>query len=385
MATLKNRYPYLFSPLNQSYNALQRYKKSLSSLYVQEGKANQHRFSNLCHLIYAVIYSGHCSLQKLGEGMLGAQDVESRVKKAKRFMQSKYTDYDSFFLPYIQALLAGLGGKGPLFLVIDGSQVGNSCMALMVSLVWGKRSLPLVWVVCRGKKGHLPTHMHLELLGRLRGLLHTTRQVILLGDGEFDSCQLQHFATQSGWAYVLRTAKDTQIHTRQGDCFSIGEAYPVAGTRQLWIADCWVFKQKYGQVNALVWHEPNCENPLYLLSNLESGLEVVEAYPKRFSIETLFGDLKSRGFNIDRVRVKKPEMITRLLMVISLAFLLLFALGINRQEQQQNWGKILRKDRINQYSLFCIGKKIAQFLVKNQQPVQPQFFNNFSKLFCVRF
>lgn len=83
-----------------------------------------------------MIHSGHCSLQKLGEGSLGSQDVESRVKKAKRFLESKYTD-ETFFLPYLKSLLVGLGNKGPLYLVIDGSQVGNSCMALMISVVYG--------------------------------------------------------------------------------------------------------------------------------------------------------------------------------------------------------------------------------------------------------
>ena len=78
------------------------------------GKANQHRILILTKLVYALIKNGQCSLSGLGAGMPAGSDVESRVKQAKRWLDSKYSDYESFFLPHIRPLLAGLSKRGPL-------------------------------------------------------------------------------------------------------------------------------------------------------------------------------------------------------------------------------------------------------------------------------
>lgn len=57
-------------------------------------------------------------------------------------------------------------------------------------------------------------------------------------------------------------------------------------------------KDRYGPINAIVWTERKWDNPLYLLSNFELSYSFAFYYRKRWSIETLFGDIKSRGFNI---------------------------------------------------------------------------------------
>lgn len=83
-----------------------------------------------------MIKKGESSLQKIGEGIEEDIDIESNVKKVKRFLKSRYTDYQSFFLPFIVSFLSDLRGVPRLFIVIDGSVVGNGCRALMVSLVY---------------------------------------------------------------------------------------------------------------------------------------------------------------------------------------------------------------------------------------------------------
>jgi hypothetical protein len=36
-----------------------------------------------------------------------------------------------------------------------GSEVGHGCITLMISLLYGKRALPITWLVVKGCKGHL--------------------------------------------------------------------------------------------------------------------------------------------------------------------------------------------------------------------------------------
>ena len=49
-------------------------------------------------------------------------------------------------------------------MVIDGSQMGNAHVALMVSMVYKNRSIPINWLVKKGGKGHFTTQMHIDLI-----------------------------------------------------------------------------------------------------------------------------------------------------------------------------------------------------------------------------
>lgn len=318
------------------------------------------RFSKLCQLIYGLIQKGKSSLPALGSAMLGESDLASREKQVKRFLQSKYTACETFYFPFIRAFLAGLPGK-ELILVIDGTDMGKNCAALMLSVAWGKRSIPLVWLVKTGQKGHFSVADHLSLLQQVGSLLSPDRPIVLLGDGEFDAWQLQAYAQSQGWQYVVRTAKNTQIEDAKGDSYLIGGCYPEQGQTYVWIEGCLITQARQGLVNALVWHETKHPHPLYLLSNMDWVKDVMDYYRHRFSIETLFGDIKSRGFNGHKTRIKNQEMIHNLLIVICLAYLLCFAIGLESASFKHLLAKVLRKDRIHQYSCFCIGLKIARY------------------------
>ena len=81
----------------------------------------------------------------------------------------------------------------------------------MISLVYGKRALPITWLVVKGRKGHLSEWVHLQLLGQLQEILPANAQAIFLGDGEFDGIELQAALQTMDLHYVCRTAKNTQI------------------------------------------------------------------------------------------------------------------------------------------------------------------------------
>ena len=77
--------------------------------------------------------------------------------------------------------------------------------------------------------------------------------------------------------------------------------------------DYWLVEQVsftkacYGPINCLVWHDVNHAEPIYLVSNLDWAKDIMDYYNRHFSIETIFGDIKSRGFNIHKVRIGNPE------------------------------------------------------------------------------
>lgn len=164
-------------------------------------------------LISGIITSKSCQLPAIASQVpSGASPKggkrESRSKRFARFLQNKKVTLETFFLPYAQALVQSLP-SGPLVLVMDGSVVGQGCMALMLSVLYRqgnlKRALPLCWLVTSAPKGHFTQERHQALLAQVKCLVPAGRQVIFLGDGEFDGCDLLADITAAGWHYVCRT------------------------------------------------------------------------------------------------------------------------------------------------------------------------------------
>src|SRR5690348_13877649 len=86
-------------------------------------------------------------------------------------------------------------------------------MALVMSVVYAGRSLPIAWLVVEGNKGHLGQDLHLQLVNQVRGLIPEGVRVVFLGDGEFDGTWLQSTVRELGWQWVVRTACNSQYLT----------------------------------------------------------------------------------------------------------------------------------------------------------------------------
>ena len=178
-----------------------------------------HRLEVLIGMIYSTIVGMNCSLETQGNNLPevgeSLREKESRLKQAKRWLMSKWTDYTAHYQPFIVGFIARVAKqKKELIFVIDGSETGNNCVTLMISLVWGKRSLPIIWVTRQGKKGHFPEQMHIDLLSSLSNILEgmgINERIVILGDGEFDGEEWVKFIESKRWEYVLRTSLDRKV------------------------------------------------------------------------------------------------------------------------------------------------------------------------------
>lgn len=62
--------------------------------------------------------------------------------------------------------------------------------------------------------------------------------------------------------------------------------------------------------------------PWYLVSNLETNLNLVWIYGQRFCCDQLFRDQKSRNFQLERSGLRDPIRIDRLLLVVAISVLI---------------------------------------------------------------
>src|SRR5207249_4112580 len=100
---------------------------------------------------------------KIAAALPGPAKAESRSKACSRWVNAEERDQETYFLPFVQMLLAHLA-QTPLVLVMDVTDIGRQCVTLLLSVVYQGRALPIFWVVYRGNKGHLPSSTHVAFL-----------------------------------------------------------------------------------------------------------------------------------------------------------------------------------------------------------------------------
>jgi hypothetical protein len=298
----------------------------------------------------------------------GRATQESLITRFRRWLKHDEQTIEGWMLPVAQQLLANLATQ-PLLLVMDGSVVGRGCLALMVSVVYHGRALPLAWLVVRGKKGHFPQDTHCALLAQIQAFLPLQARVIFLGDGEFDGTELQAALRQYGWEYVCRTAANILVRAF-GAALQVADLTPARG-EAVAVTPAWVTAAQYGPVSVLAIWDASCADPLYLVTNMTDLDAALALYRKRAHIETFFSDQKSRGFHVHKSHLNHPERLCRLLIASCLAYLWLVYLGVCAL--QGDWLHQLHRQHRCDLSLFRLGLRLLARCLKDHIPIPSGF------------
>ena len=327
----------------------------------------------LSGLISGIVGSRHTSLPHVAAKIADGKRVkrESRVTQMSRLLRNDNFEQKAVFMPFAKTLLSSLAHT-QLVLVIDASQVGRGAMALVISVVYGGRALPLGWLVVKAKKGHLTQSLHIRLLKQIHSLVPPDSQVVFLGDGEFDGCRLLRRLDYYGWKYVCRTAKNTKVwldEDKQSQ-FSLCRLAVKEG-KIVSLPNVAISKHEYGPVMVIAAWQRGYLEPIYLVTNLELEREAFWIYKKRFRIETFFSDQKSRGFRLDKSHMNEPQRLERLILAACLAYLWLIYLGT--VSIVEGWHKVFSRTHRVDLSLFQLGLNLLEYFL-NEQMIIPVAF-----------
>lgn len=327
-------------------------REAIVQLYPGEPKGNLARqLTTLAALVSGIVMGKSCQLPTIASKAPDGAKADSRVKRYSRWTQNGRIEYEGYYLPFVQELLFRLAEIRELVFMIDGSEVGQGCITLMISLLYGKRALPITWLVVKGCKGHLPEHMHLQLLGQLQDILPPKARVIFLGDGEFDGIELQAALQTMECRYVCRTAKNTLLY-EDDHLFSFCDLL-LQPDDLVSVPNVWFTKEGYGPVTVIAWWERGYQEPIFLVTNCDLPAEACYWYKKRFRIETFFSDEKSRGFNLHKSHLADPTRLSVLMIAACLAYLWIVYLGLTTLREDRV-KLIHRSDRCD-WSLFRLG------------------------------
>jgi len=343
-------------------------RSALSQMFGGEPKGyNAKQLNVLAGLISGIVGSRRTNYPQIASKVPDRTKPESRVKRISRFINEVDEKQEVHLMPFADLLLANLSGR-TLVLVMDGSEVGRGCLALMLSVLYRGRALPLAWLVISAKKGHFSQERHIKLLSAIQELIPAGADVIFLGDGEFDGTELQTELNDYAWKYACRTSSNTILY--DGEEFSFQDL-PLQPDMCLDLPDVLFTRQRFGPVLAIAWWRVGYKEPIYLVTNFELTEEACYWYQKRFKIETFFSDQKSRGFHLHKSHLSNPARMARLMLAACLAYLWIVYLGA-WSIQHKFHTVIHRTDRCD-LSLFQLGLRLIDHLLNYNLPLPVSF------------
>jgi hypothetical protein len=353
-----------------SFQTYRTIKRTLAhALHARRGSHHEQHINTLALLICGIVGAGHVQFAQIAEHVpIRGRKNESLITRFRRFVTHEAITPDVLWLPFARAVVDSLA-HSPLTIVLDATTAGRGCVVLMASVLYQGRAIPLLWTVVKGKKGHLPQALHCGLIERVQAVIPSTATVVVLGDGEFDGVELQATIRAARWDYVCRTGSNITIYAHD-QVFTVGDL-PIARGKSVAIADVEMTLARYGPVLLMgVWDDEQ-DAPIYLISSLTDADAAAGYYRKRFRIECLFANHKSRGFQIQKSHLSDPARLARLLIATSLAYLWVMAVAMFAQEQ--DWvSQFHRSDRCD-LSLFQIGLRALRYAQREGKRIPVSF------------
>ena len=313
-------------------------------------------------MVCGMLQSQSVQLADIAERVPNRGKIESQITQFRRWLKNENVSYELFYLPFVEQIIQTLS-KAPLVLIIDGSVTAKKCVTLMVSVAYKGRALPLMWITREGKKGHFPQQIHLELIQAVQKIIPSHCDVVCLGDGEFDGTEWLQMLSNFGWNYVCRTSKNAQCY-EEDEKFELRDICPARGKSTL-IENVEFTSNRRIRLNVVAWWGRKYQEPVYWVTSFGTAEEAEYWYVKRFKIETMFSDLKSRGFHLHKSHLSKPDRVSRLLIATCIAYVWQVFLGVFAQKN--DWNKILFRTDREELSLFRCGQRLLNYFLCNGQ------------------
>jgi transposase len=293
-------------------------------------------------------------LVKVANSFDSEAEPASVYRQIQRFLKNENEVSIDFFK------LLKLNGK--LKVLIDRTEwkFGSTWVNILtLSVAYKNAAIPILWETVN-HKGNATAAEHTEIIKKFAAKFGAKRIERVYADREFGSFEL--------FSYLLENKIDFHIrlktsHKSGGKSFlqiwrNATEKVKLKGKVKIEVFGLEVF------VSCIKYQKAGKTEYLIVASG-EKSKDIIEEYKVRWQIETMFGCLKSRGFNFEETHLTKPEKIGKLLMLLGLGLSLAMLSGVFQVEITKQVKMKLKKNQRFARSLFRIGLDALQNLLFN--------------------
>ncbi|MBA3695041.1 MAG: IS4 family transposase [Acidobacteria bacterium] len=327
-------------------------------------QGTKHAIKFISGFVLAVLKVRSSNLSKIAVAFETGVEYLSTYRQIQRFLGNLRTvEIDSLGL---------LKMSGKLKVAIDRTEwkYGKVWINILtVSVIYKGVAIPLMWQTVN-QKGNSRASEHRQIIKRLIAKIGIGRIATIYGDREFASYELFSFllAERIDFRIRLKTSHLVGGMNFKTRWRNLPERVKLRGKVKVEVfglklyVSC-VKLKKGGKTEYLI------------VAGGEPSKNALAEYKVRWAIETMFGCLKSRGFEMEETHLTETRKISKLLMLLALALCLAILTGeiktaITVKMKLKNNGRYAK-------SLFRIGLDALQNILFNiKLPDKLKTFNN---------
>lgn len=251
--------------------------------------------------------------------------ARSHMDRLSYFLHNPQITADIFYEPLLRQALSAFAGS-EVILTLDTSVLWDEFCLVEVCLTWGGRSLTLAQTVLKHGSATVSFETYQPVLERAKGVLPESVSVTLLADRGFVHGDLIRWARLNHWHWALRLKSDVNITLASGRTCPVEALFPPENHAHLFEN---VTLLKDVTAHLATAHLPEAQDTWAVLSDQPPSLQTFALYGKRFGgIEPHFKDYKSAAFHVIDSRLREPEALTRLFMLLDSAILIAMILSL---------------------------------------------------------
>ena len=276
------------------------------------------RLETLCMLVVGMVGArtvnlGHIATEA-GRGVL----VASTYRRLQRFFQ--HVELDPDWAVPIVAKLIGSAGAWTLALDRTNWKIGTRDVNYLVLAVVTRRfRVPLLWTLL-DSAGNSSTATRIALMTRYLAHFPASSVRLLLADREFVGTEWLKFLNDNSIKFSIRLREDLRVTTEDGCDLTLFARLRLAGRTR-------VFQARLGareDANAndaplLNFAARRLKDEWLIVVSNTPARQALAAYRKRWAIECMFGDAKTRGLNLEDTRLTNPRKLALLMALVALA------------------------------------------------------------------
>lgn len=345
------------------------FSNALSEATAKHLSVSRTRHETLGWLVVLIVRLGTVSLWRLAAHVASEADLASVRRRFYRFFQ--FVRLDAEIGARIVVGFLGLAGK-PWTLAIDRTnwKLGKTEInILMICVEWRGIGVPLIFTLL-GKAGNSSSAERIDLLGRLKAIFPDMKIAALTGDREFVGNVWMAWLERQKIPFVLRLKENQHVvrdghetwpieriaqnlkrgeHTKLKGFCRLGSGGQASGPRVRLV----IMRLKTGELLALA-------------TNGRPGLALAR-YRARWKIETLFANLKTRGFDLEATHITDPDKLETLLVIMTIAAALAAKAGAAAHQIRPI---PVKKHGRKAVSIFALGLAILRKIFARDLPEQ---------------
>jgi len=288
--------------------------------------AHIHHLTNWAWIVVGILQSQSVALSQIATHLPGEITAESRVTTIRRWLKNLKVDVWGLYQPILAQVLEGWQATEAV-VILDGLMVfGDRWQIFRLSLVHGRRAIPLAWKVVAGKGLTHREVLEPMLRQAAEFLRPRVGAVRCLADAGFRDCDWAVLCGELGWHYIIRIACNTFITQADGDPAALNARVPVGQNR--YFQNVHLTQALKLQTNVSVtWTVATPVEMVAVISDQPAGPKRLREYALRMTIEQSFRDDQSGGFDLEHTRLRHAERLERLLLAVAIATLWCHELG----------------------------------------------------------